>query len=408
MEQMTFSLFFQSLINGLNQGAIYALIALGYTMVYGIIRMINFAHGDFIMIGAYTLFYTILLMVNAGMPAWLSVIVAIAVCALVGVLVETFAYRPVRKAGPMSALITALAMSIFLENLAMVLFGAKPHNVQAIFSLSTITVGSVALPLNVLLTIAIGLGIMIALQLFVKKTKLGKAMRAVPQDKDASILVGINVNRIITTTFAIGSGLAAVAALMYCATYPRVTNDMGSMMGMKAFILKLSTFDRAFWIMVVCVTVMFLFVRSRFGRTVQAIREDYIAASASGINVTYYKVLTFAVSAFFAGVGGSVYAHYMTAMIPTNFNFNYSAELLSEVIIGGTGSLTGSIIGAAFLSSLPELMRDFSTYRMLAYSVVLVLVMLFRPGGIFGRWEFSLTRLLDGIRHPKAKAAKGA
>ena len=173
-------------------------------------------------------------------------------------------------------------------------------------------------------------------------------------------------------------------------------------------ILKLSTFDRAFWIMVVCVTVMFLFVRSRFGRTVQAIREDYIAASASGINVTYYKVLTFAVSAFFAGVGGSVYAHYMTAMIPTNFNFNYSAELLSEVIIGGTGSLTGSIIGAAFLSSLPELMRDFSTYRMLAYSVVLVLVMLFRPGGIFGRWEFSLTRLLDGIRHPKAKAAKGA
>ena len=155
--------------------------------------------------------------------------------------------------------------------------------------------------------------------------------------------------------------------------------------------------------MVVCVTVMFLFVRSRFGRTVQAIREDYIAASASGINVTYYKVLTFAVSAFFAGVGGSVYAHYMTAMIPTNFNFNYSAELLSEVIIGGTGSLTGSIIGAAFLSSLPELMRDFSTYRMLAYSVVLVLVMLFRPGGIFGRWEFSLTRLLDGIRHPKAK-----
>lgn len=113
-------------------------------------------------------------------------------------------------------------------------------------------------------------------------------------------------------------------------------------------ILKLSTFDRAFWIMAVCVTIMFLFVRSRFGRTVQAIREDYIAAAASGINVTYYKVLTFAISAFFAGIGGGVYAHYMTAMIPTNFNFNYSAELLSEVIIGGTGSLTGSIIGAAF------------------------------------------------------------
>ena len=173
-------------------------------------------------------------------------------------------------------------------------------------------------------------------------------------------------------------------------------------------ILKLATFDRAFWIMAVCVTIMFLFVRSRFGRTVQAIREDYIAAAASGINVTYYKVLTFAISAFFAGIGGGVYAHYMTAMIPTNFNFNDSAELLSEVIIGGTGSLTGSIIGAAFLSSLPELMRDFSTYRMLAYSVVLVLVMLFRPGGIFGRWEFSLTRLLSSLAHTKRKAVKGA
>ena len=160
---MTASLFVQGLINGLNQGAIYALIALGYTMVYGIIRMINFAHGDFIMIGAYTLFYTIPLMVDAGMPAWMAVIVAVAVCALVGMLVEILAYRPVRKAGPMSALITALAMSIFLENLAMVLFGAKPHNVQAIFSLPTITVGGVSLPLNVLLTIGIGVAMMLCI-----------------------------------------------------------------------------------------------------------------------------------------------------------------------------------------------------------------------------------------------------
>ena len=217
------------------------------------------------------------------------------------------------------------------------------------------------------------------------------------------ILVGVPVLRLRGDYLAIVT-MAFAEIIRVCFCNFSITGGGKTMSG----ILKLSTFDRAFWIMVVCVAVMFLFVRSRFGRTVQAIREDYIAASASGINVTYYKVLTFAVSAFFAGVGGSVYAHYMTAMIPTNFNFNYSAELLSEVIIGGTGSLTGSIIGAAFLSSLPELMRDFSTYRMLAYSVVLVLVMLFRPGGIFGRWEFSLTRLLDGIRHPKAKAAKGA
>lgn len=233
---MTVSLFVQSLINGLNQGAIYALIALGYTMVYGIIRMINFAHGDFIMIGSYTLFYTVPIMVSIGMPAWLAVIIAIIVCMTVGVLVETIAYKPVRKAGSISALITALAMSIFLENLAMVLFGAKPHNVAKIFTLPTINVGGVVLPLNVLLTIAIGIAIMILMQVFIKKTKMGKAMRAVPQDKDAAILAGINVNRIITLTFAIGSALAAVAALMYCSKYPRVTNDMGSMMGIKAFI----------------------------------------------------------------------------------------------------------------------------------------------------------------------------
>lgn len=233
---MTFSLFFQSLINGLNQGAIYALIALGYTMVYGIIRMINFAHGDFIMIGSYTLFYTIPLMINAGMPPWLSVFLAIVICAGTGVVVEVVAYKPVRKAGAMSALITALAMSLFLENLAMVLFGAKPHNVQKIFNLPSVSLFGTALPLNVLLTIGIGIFMMAALQIFIKRTKMGKAMRAVPQDRDASILAGINVNKVITVTFAIGSGLAAVAALMYCAKYPRVTNDMGSMMGLKAFI----------------------------------------------------------------------------------------------------------------------------------------------------------------------------
>ncbi|MDO5423231.1 MAG: branched-chain amino acid ABC transporter permease [Eubacteriales bacterium] len=159
----------------------------------------------------------------------------------------------------------------------------------------------------------------------------------------------------------------------------------------------LSNFYWVFWVMVICVAIMYLYVRSRFGRTVMAIREDYIAAAASGINVTFYKVLTFTVSAFFAGIAGAIYAHYMTAMIPTNFNFMYSSEFLTEVIIGGTGSLTGSIIGATFLSALPELMRKFATYRMLAYSVVLVLVMIFKPGGIFGTWEFSLTRILKKL-----------
>ena len=230
------TLFIQSIVNGLNQGAIYALIALGYTMVYGIIRMINFAHGDFIMVGAYTLFYTIPIMIQAGMPPWLSVIVAAVTCVIIGVLVEVIAYRPVRKSGSMSALITALAMSVFLENLAMVLFGANPKSVPAVFDLPAIEVLGARLQLKYLLTLGIGIVIMIGLQIFVKHTRLGKAMRAVPQDKQAATLVGIKVNTIITTTFAIGSGLAAVAALMYCSTYPRCTTDMGSMMGLKAFI----------------------------------------------------------------------------------------------------------------------------------------------------------------------------
>lgn len=233
---MQLALFIQSVINGLNQGAIYALIALGYTMVYGIIRMINFAHGDFIMVGAYTLFYTIPLMINAGMPAWLAVIAAVVVCVVVGITVEIVAYRPVRGQGSMTALITALAMSLFLKNLAMVLFGANPKSVTAVFNLPTVTFLGATLQTKYLLTFGIGAFMMVALQLFVKKTKMGKAMRAVPQDKEASTLMGINVNKIITTTFAIGSGLAAVAALMYCSTYPRCTTDMGSMMGLKAFI----------------------------------------------------------------------------------------------------------------------------------------------------------------------------
>lgn len=222
----------------------------------------------------------------------------------------------------------------------------------------------------------------------------------------AGMLVGIPALRLRGDYLAIVTmAFAEIIRVIFCNL--EITGGGRTMSG----IFKLSTFGRAFWIMVICVTVMFLFVRSRFGRTVQAIREDYIAAEASGINVTFYKVMTFAVSSFFAGIGGALYAHYMTAMIPTNFNFNYSAELLSEVIIGGTGSLTGSIIGAAFLSALPELMRQFSTYRMLGYSVVLVLVMLFRPGGIFGRWEFSLTRALEkltGRGKPKGGAPESA
>ncbi len=225
--------FFQHLINGLRVGSVYALIALGYTMVYGIIRLINFAHGDFIMVGGYTLFFTVPVMVSFGMPPWLAVLIAVVVCAIVGVLVEKLAYSPVRKKGTkMSTLITAIAMSLFLENLAQTLFGASPKQVKTIFNLPNL--GNISG--NTLLTIALGLAVMFALQVFVKQTKMGKSMRAVSEDKQAAILMGVNVNRTITITFAIGSGLAAVAALMYVAQYSQVTTTMGSMLGLKAFV----------------------------------------------------------------------------------------------------------------------------------------------------------------------------
>jgi len=216
---------------------VYALVALGYTMVYGIIRLINFAHGDFIMVGAYVLMLTIPAIVAMGLPAWVAVIPAILVCVAVGVIVEKAAYKPVREKGnSMTALITAIAMSLLLENGSQAIFGADFQTVPTIFHLPSIAFGKLKLPGDTLLTIVIGLVIMVGLQLFVKFTKQGKAMRAVSEDKEAAVLMGINVNSTIALTFAIGSGLAAVASLMYCAAYPQVSPMMGAMLGLKAFV----------------------------------------------------------------------------------------------------------------------------------------------------------------------------
>ena len=228
--------FIQSLANGLNLGSIYALTALGYTMVYGIIRMINFAHGDFIMVGGFTLFYVIPVMLKLGLPAWFAVFAAIIVCVCVGVLTEQIAYKPVRGQGSTTALITALGMSLVLENGALVIFGSAPRNVPPMFDLPAVSFGSVTIPATTILTLVIGLVMMLLLTLFIKYTKLGKAMRAVPEDKIASTLVGINVNKIITATFAIGSGLAAIAGVLLCSAYPSLTPYTGAMPGIKAFV----------------------------------------------------------------------------------------------------------------------------------------------------------------------------
>lgn len=224
---------------GLRLGSIYALVALGYTMVYGIIRLINFAHGDFIMVGGYTMIFTIPLALAMGLPAWTSVVFAILCCALVGMTTELVAYRPIRKKGTsMTALITAIAVSMLLENLAQAIPAIGPNPVVAsqIFSTGGFSIAGVTMEWTTVSTIVISAVVMVVLYQFTQKTKLGRAMRCVSEDKEASILMGINVNRTIVLTFAIGSGLSAVAALMYMAQYPKVYTTMGMMLGLKAFV----------------------------------------------------------------------------------------------------------------------------------------------------------------------------
>ena len=231
--------FLQTLFVGLRLGSVYALIALGYTMVSGIVRLINFAHGDFIMVGGYTLIFTVPLMTAAGLPAWAAVVIAVAVCALVGVLVELIAYRPVRRKGTnMTALITAVAMSLFLENLAQAIPAIGPNPIIAgqLFASGGFRVAGVTLDYITIYTIAVSAVVMLLLYVFTQKTRLGRAMRCVSEDKGAAVLMGISVNKTVLATFAIGSGLSAAAALMYVAQYPKVYTTMGSLLGLKAFV----------------------------------------------------------------------------------------------------------------------------------------------------------------------------
>ena len=225
--------FIQTLISGLSLGSIYALIALGYTMVYGIAKMLNFAHGDIIMVGAYAVITTVF---SAHMPALLAVVISIVVCAVLGVTIEFLAYKPLRKAPTLAVLITAIGISYLLQNLAFLIFGSEqksfPDNV---INLPDISIAGVQVNGVTIVTLAATALIMIGLSLFISKTRLGKAMRASSEDKDAAELMGISVNRTISITFAIGSALAAVASIFYGATYVYIKPTTGAMPGIKAF-----------------------------------------------------------------------------------------------------------------------------------------------------------------------------
>ena len=227
-------IFISNLISGIRLGSIYAIIALGYTMVYGIAKMLNFAHGDVIMIGAYSAFVALY---RANLPLPIALIISIIICTLLGVIIERLAYKPLRQASSLAVLITAIGVSYFLQNLALLIWGSAAKIFPTILDYGSINLFNDQLKLSyqMLITITACIVIMILLNLFIKKTKIGKAMRACSEDKEAAALMGINVDNIISLTFAIGSGLAAVAALLLCAAYPTVTPTLGSMPGIKAF-----------------------------------------------------------------------------------------------------------------------------------------------------------------------------
>lgn len=223
-----------NLINGISLGSIYAIIALGYTMVYGIAKMLNFAHGDVIMVGAYISY---ICTTSMNIPPIISVLIAMAVCTVLGILIEGLAYRPLRKASSLAVLITAIGVSYFLQNAALLIWGSNPKAFSSIVPFNSISLfdGKLIITAESITTVCVCIIIMVALTLFTKKGKMGKAMRAVSEDKDAAQLMGINTNATISMTFAIGSALAAVAGVLLCSAYPVLVPTTGSMPGIKAF-----------------------------------------------------------------------------------------------------------------------------------------------------------------------------
>ena len=227
--------FLSYLVNGISLGSIYAVIALGYTMVYGIARMLNFAHGDVIMVGGYVAF---VMMTSLGLPALAAICAAVVVCTLLGVAIERVAYKPLREAPSLAVLITAIGMSYLLQNLALLIWGSAPKSFTSVVSIEPLRLfgGQLVVTGETLVTIVTSAVIMVALTLFVNKTKVGHAKQAVYEDKGSAQLMGINVNATISLTFAIGSALAAVAGVLLCSAYPTLMPTTGAMPGIKAFV----------------------------------------------------------------------------------------------------------------------------------------------------------------------------
>ncbi len=226
--------FLTNLINGLSLGSVYAIIALGYTMVYGIAKMLNFAHGDVIMVGGYVCFCAVNYL---GLPTGVSVLLSIVACTVLGIIIERLAYKPLRNAPSLDVLITAIGVSYFLQNAALLIWGSDTKSFPSVVSLPSVSLfgGQLVVSAITIVTVVSGVVVMLGLTAFTSKTRMGKAMRACSEDRGAATLMGINVNSTISLTFAIGSGLAAIAGVLMCSAYPTLVPTTGSLPGIKAF-----------------------------------------------------------------------------------------------------------------------------------------------------------------------------
>ena len=308
----------QTLISGLSLGSIYALIALGYTMVYGIAKMLNFAHGDVIMVGAYS---GIVAVAQMGLSPWVTVIVSIVVCAVLGVVIEFCAYKPLRQAPPLSVLITAIGVSYLLQNAALLIFGSQQMAYPTLVKLPGFSVGGVQVDGITVLTLA----------------------------------CGEIIKNIITNLNFTGGALGLNTSAIYAGAKDLLPYGA---------VLVLLT-----------VAVMLNLKRSKYGRAIMAIRDNRIAAESVGLNVTQYKLAVFVIAAFFAGSAGVLYGHSLANIKAAAFDYNMSIEILVIVVLGGMGSVPGSVISAIVLTVLPEALRGVDSYRMLVYAIVLILVM---------------------------------
>ena len=226
--------FLTNLINGLSLGSVYAIIALGYTMVYGIAKMLNFAHGDIIMVGGYVCFCAVNYL---GLPTGVGVLLSIVACTVLGIVIERLAYKPLRNAPSLDVLITAIGVSYFLQNAALLIWGSDTKSFPSVVDLPSVSLfgGQLVVSAITIVTVIAGVVVMVGLTMFTGKTRMGKAMRACSEDRGAATLMGINVNSTISLTFAIGSGLAAVAGVLMCSAYPTLIPTTGSLPGIKAF-----------------------------------------------------------------------------------------------------------------------------------------------------------------------------